>query len=197
MMNDSCEIHELVLSAIDLISMSKTFSEEELRKIFDRIESTSDGAYRHYEAVLDDIEQAELRKVMDDMLNSLPEKYLKVLKMRFFDNMTLKECAEQIGTTLDGVKRIIEKALRELRKPSANLMELRAFVSDEVIYDFAMRRKGVSSFRISRESSTESAVFHLIEYREKLRKKMEHSLVDYADIEKLWELHNEVFLQTQ
>ena len=48
MMNDRCEIHELVLSAIDLISMSKTFSEEELRKIFDRIESTSDGAYRHY-----------------------------------------------------------------------------------------------------------------------------------------------------
>ena len=48
MINDSYEMHELVLSAIDLLSMSKTFSEEELRKIFDRIESTSDGAYRHY-----------------------------------------------------------------------------------------------------------------------------------------------------
>ena len=45
---DRNEIHELILSAIDLVSMSRTFSEDELKKIFDKITSTSDGSYRHY-----------------------------------------------------------------------------------------------------------------------------------------------------
>ena len=47
-MDNTTELHELALSAIDLLSMSRTFSEEELKKIFDRIIATSDGVYRQY-----------------------------------------------------------------------------------------------------------------------------------------------------
>ena len=149
-----------------------------------------------YEAVLDEVEQEELREVLDDMLDALSERQSKIIRMRYFDNMSLKECAEETGVTVSGVQTNIANALRQLRKPSENLKKLRTFVTDEEIYDFGMIRKGVASFQTSRESSTETAVFHLLEYREKLRKKMEHSLVDYAEIEKLWELHEEVVLHT-
>ncbi len=47
-MKGTQEIHELILSAVDLFSMAQTFERSELEKIFDRIESTSDGEYRVY-----------------------------------------------------------------------------------------------------------------------------------------------------
>ena len=47
-MQGTQEIHELILSAVDLLSMAQTFDKAELEKIFDRIESTCDGNYRVY-----------------------------------------------------------------------------------------------------------------------------------------------------
>lgn len=44
----SQEIHELILSAVDLLAMAKTFDKDELDKIFARIESTSDRDYNVY-----------------------------------------------------------------------------------------------------------------------------------------------------
>ena len=47
-MKDKTELSELILSAIDLLSMSKTFSQDDLEKIFTRIIDTSEGTYRYY-----------------------------------------------------------------------------------------------------------------------------------------------------
>ena len=47
-MNDKTELSELILSAIDLLAMSQTFTPDDLEKIFTRIIETSEGTYRFY-----------------------------------------------------------------------------------------------------------------------------------------------------
>ena len=120
------------------------------------------------DAALDRIEQEELKEILDKMLSALPENQSNVLKMRFSDGLTLKECAERSGVYPETVRQTEIKALNGLRNQSENMKSLREFVDDADIYDMGMIRRGLSTFRSTLESTTETAAFNLMRYREKL-----------------------------
>ena len=120
---------------------------------------------------LDDLEREELKQILDDMIDGLSEKQARIIRLRYNEGYTLKQCGEFFGVTAEGARKIEEQALRKMRKQSDNMMLLREFIPDTVVYDFGMIRRGLSSFRTTLESTTETAAFNLMRYREKLSEK--------------------------
>jgi RNA polymerase sigma-B factor len=65
----------------------------------------------------DDIETdaVEARVVLAPVVRRLSERDRKVLRMRFFDDCTQREIADQIGVTQTQVSRVLSRIMRELR----------------------------------------------------------------------------------
>ncbi|MFV0419982.1 MAG: RNA polymerase sigma-70 factor [Dysgonomonas sp.] len=59
---------------------------------------------------------ADVQKIIDATLNSLPEKTLEVFRLSRYSNKSNKEIAEMLNITTKGVEFHITKALNELRK---------------------------------------------------------------------------------
>jgi predicted DNA-binding protein (UPF0251 family) len=73
-----------------------------------------------------EIEEAETTKLVDEALGSLTSREAKVLRMRFYDDMTLEAIGKQFGVQQERIRQIEAKALRKLRQPrlAAPLSEL-------------------------------------------------------------------------
>ena len=75
--------------------------------------------------------QAGLRDVVKDILDSLPPREAKVLRMRFGIEMstdhTLEEVGKQFDVTRERIRQIEAKALRKLKHPSRS-DKLRSFI---------------------------------------------------------------------
>ncbi len=123
------------------------------------------------DAALDRIEQAELKGIIDKMLEALPDDQREVLRMRFFEGLTLKECTERSGRKSETVRQTELRALGALRKQSDNMKSLREFIADPEVYDLGMIRRSVSTFMTTLESTTETAAFNLMRYRDRLTEK--------------------------
>lgn len=54
---------------------------------------------------------------LDSLLKTLTPREESVLRMRLFDELTLEECAKQVGVTRERIRQIEAKALRKLRSP--------------------------------------------------------------------------------
>ncbi|MEI6222349.1 MAG: RNA polymerase sigma factor [bacterium] len=66
---------------------------------------------------------APLRKVMQTIINKLPEQYRKVVQLRFVEQYSLAEVAERMGITLANVKVLQHRAVKkciEIRKELSN-----------------------------------------------------------------------------
>ncbi len=120
------------------------------------------------DAALDRIEQTELKAIIARMLSALPDDQSNILRLRFFDGLTLKECSERSGQSPEKVRQTELKAIRQLRSQSDNMRELREFVADPEVYDLGMIRRSVSTFMTTLESTTETAAFNLMRYRDRL-----------------------------
>ena len=77
------------------------------------------------------VENRELRRILDDVLDTLPEKEKKVIKLRFGleDNRqwTLEEVGKLFNVTRERIRQIESKALRKLRHPS-RLHNIKSFL---------------------------------------------------------------------
>ena len=75
--------------------------------------------------------QVGLREVVKDILDSLPPKVAKVLRMRFGIDMstdhTLEEVGKQFDLTRERIRQIEAKAIRNLKHPSRS-DKLRSFI---------------------------------------------------------------------
>ena len=75
-----------------------------------------------------------LRTAMRELLETLPEREAKILRMRFGIDMhsehTLEEVGLQFNVTRERIRQIQEKTLRKLRQPS-NSESLRSFMDDD------------------------------------------------------------------
>lgn len=78
--------------------------DEEQLALFD--ESEEEGGYE---------EREERIQMMRRELMRLPPRVVRILKARFFDNLSNKEVAEQLGLTVEGVKKTIVRAFAEIR----------------------------------------------------------------------------------
>lgn len=115
-----------------------------------------------YGDVLDDMERQQLKEVLWGMVEELPEQQSEVLKMRFKDNMKLREIGAVCGFSIDRARQIENKGLRTLRNPKRSRI-LKEFLDDNRIYNSALHGNGVSSFNRSWTSSTERVALSRID----------------------------------
>ena len=62
------------------------------------------------------IESAEARVVLDPVVHRLSDRDRRIVRLRFFDECTQQEIAEDIGLTQAQVSRVITRILGELRE---------------------------------------------------------------------------------
>lgn len=122
---------------------------------------------------LERIQQEQLKAELWDCVNSLPGQQPAVLKMRFQENMTLGAIGQEYETTLEAVRQIHNKALRELRK-SKYAKRLRPFLpDDERIYSMAITGNGMGKFNRTWTSSTERVALDVMDWEERCRMHLE------------------------
>ena len=102
----------------------------------------------------------QLKDTIWPMVDKLPEKQCKVIRMRFCENLTLKEAGQHIGVTIEAARQWEKKAFRELRR-SSNLRKLRPFLP-EVMEGRAYQGNGIGTFNRTWTSSTERVALELM-----------------------------------
>jgi RNA polymerase sigma factor (sigma-70 family) len=109
------------------------------------------------EELLDRLEQEELWQCVD----GLPGKQPDVIRSRYKDNMTMKQCGQFCGISEAEVRKQQLKALRSLRS-GENAKKLRPFLpGDAWIYSGALIGNGVDHFNQTWTSSTERVALEL------------------------------------
>lgn len=113
------------------------------------------------EEALDRLEQEELCSVLWQCVDSLPGKQPDVIRSRYKDNMTMKQCGEVCGISIEATRQQHMKALRSLRS-GENAKKLRPFLPEDAwIYSDALIGNGVERFNHTWTSSTERVVLEL------------------------------------
>lgn len=120
--------------------------------------------------VLDQVQQEQLRAVIWDCVDQLPDRQPEVIRKRYQDNKTLKEIAGDYGVTPELIRQIESKAMRELRK-SRHCNRLRPFM-EERIYSMGVRMNGARHFDRTWTSSTEYAALRLAEWRQEAAERL-------------------------
>lgn len=126
-------------------------SEDEEITVADTVESTLEPETE----IMDKVDSELLRNIIWPMVDELPEKCVKVVRMRYRYGMTLKETGRNVGVSIEAARQWESKALRELRKPS-RAKKLRPFLED-MQETAAYQGCGVGVFNRTWESSTERA----------------------------------------
>lgn len=105
--------------------------------------------------------QEALRRILWSCVDGLPEIQASVICNRYQKNLTLKECGEACGISIEATRQQHMKALRELRSyENANLLQ--PFLPEaERIYCGALIGNGAEQFRRTWTSSTERVALEL------------------------------------
>lgn len=113
------------------------------------------------EKLLDRLEQEELCSILWQCVDGLPGKQPDVIRSRYKDNMTMKQCGQFCGISEAEVRKQQLKALRSLRS-GENAKKLRPFLpGDAWIYSGALIGNGVERFNHTWTSSTERIAMEL------------------------------------
>lgn len=113
------------------------------------------------EELLDRLEQEELCSILWQCVDGLPGKQPDVIRSRYKDNMTMKQCGQFCGISEAEVRKQQLKALRSLRS-GENAKKLRPFLpGDAWIYSGALIGNGVDHFNHTWTSSTERVALEL------------------------------------
>lgn len=157
---DGKTLEEIKRSALmgKIGSLDVPVGEESDGTLYDLIPSGMDDK----EEVLNKVANEELAEVLWGMVKELPGQQSEVLKMRFKENMKLREIGAVYGFSIDRARQIESKGLRTLRNPKRSRI-LREFLDDERIYNSALHGNGVSSFSDTWTSSTERIALKRIE----------------------------------
>lgn len=157
---DGKTLEEIKRSALmgKIGSLDVPVGEESDGTLYDLIPSGMDDK----EDVLNKVANEELAEVLWGMVEELPGQQSEVLKMRFKENMKLREIGAVCGFSTDRARQIESKGLRALRNPKRSRI-LREFLDDERIYNSALHGNGVSSFSNTWTSSTERIALKRIE----------------------------------
>ena len=75
--------------------------------------------------------KAETSSVINDILNSLPPRAAKVLRLRFEHDLTLDEIADSFDLSKERIRQIEKKALRKLRTIAGRGKQLREIYEEQ------------------------------------------------------------------
>lgn len=113
------------------------------------------------EELLDRLEQEELCSILWQCVDGLPGKQPDVIRSRYKDNLTMKQCGQFCGISEAEVRKQQLKALRSLRS-GENAKKLRPFLPEDAwIYSGALIGNGVERFNHTWTSSTERVALEL------------------------------------
>lgn len=113
------------------------------------------------EELLDRLEQEELCSILWQCVDSLPGKQPDVIRSRYKDNMTMKQCGQFCGISEAEARKQQIKALKSLRS-GENAKKLRPFLPEDAwIYSGALIGNGVEQFNHTWTSSTERVALEL------------------------------------
>ena len=122
------KIRKIMKISKEPISMETPIGDDDDSHLGDFIEDTNSLA------PLDSAQYGSLRDVTKDVLDSLPPREAKVLRMRFGIEMntdhTLEEVGKQFDVTRERIRQIEAKALRKLRHPSRS-EKLKSFLETD------------------------------------------------------------------
>ena len=128
---------------------------------YDTIGDLQPGAADVEGSVLDAVQKEQLKAVIWPLVDSLPGKQPAVIRMRYQEGLTLKECGEHLGLAFQGIRTYEANAFRELRKPSRARL-IKPFL-DEYIYSGAVQGNGSGTFNRTWTSSTERVALKIAE----------------------------------
>lgn len=111
------------------------------------------------ESVLSEIEIGELGKLLWPMVDSLPEEQGQVIRLLYRHDKSVQSTGELLHISSGRVRRVREKALRELRYSEIG-ETLRAFLPEE-LGSMAYGHNGISEFNCTWTSSTELAALKM------------------------------------
>lgn len=112
------------------------------------------------EEVIDEIDQKKLSSLLWSLVNALHEEQAEVIKRRFQNEETLKECGSALGFSPEKVRQIEARALRQLReKDNGERLAKYAF---NTAYSLGLQCTGVTAWKTLGMSSTERAAFKMI-----------------------------------
>lgn len=121
------------------------------------------SAWNLEDEALDRIQQEELSRVIWECVDSLPDRLPEVIRRRYQGGETLRQVGKVVGLSVEQVRQMEGKALRELRKPSRS-ERLRPFLPEaERVYNSALKGVGASCFNHTWTSSTEREALRLAE----------------------------------
>lgn len=113
------------------------------------------------EELLDRLEQEELCSILWQCVDSLPGKQPDVIRSRYKDNLTMKQCGQFCGISEAEARKQQIKALKSLRS-GENAKKLRPFLPEDAwIYSGALIGNGVERFNHTWTSSTERVALEL------------------------------------
>lgn len=120
------------------------------------------------EDTLERMQHEQLKAVLWECVDNLPDRQQEIIRKRYQDNMTMAEIGREQGVTLEAIRQHEAKAMRDLRKPKRS-DRLRPFLpEDERIYSMGLCGNGAERFKQTWTSSTERAVI----VREELAERM-------------------------
>ena len=112
-----------------------------------------------YEDVLENIYHEETARELWGQVDKLPEREREVIRSRFRDDLTLKQCGDALGVSTERVRQLQEKALRRLRSPKIE-RRLSPYLSNGGAYSFGLR-SGIGTFKDSWTTAQEAAMMEL------------------------------------
>lgn len=112
--------------------------------------------------VLDRIHREEIHRAIERELEELPEREADVIRKRYYEGMTLKEIAANVGISPERIRQLEERALRKLRRPAPS-RRLNACYSESGAYSAGLRGTGLKSFKYDHTSAQERAIMKLEE----------------------------------
>lgn len=117
-------------------SMDKTVNDETDSSLFGDL-IPDQRAAATLEAVEDREYQKQLHDALEIALGAVPENYGKVLRLRYYQDMTLEECGGCLGVGAERVRQMENKGLFVLRRPE-NAAYLRPFFDFNYFYSTGM-----------------------------------------------------------
>lgn len=109
------------------------------------------------EDTLEQIQQKQVRTILWEYVDSLPDRQPEVIRKRFQDNMTLEEIGNEFGVRRESIRQQEARAMRELRKPHI-AKKLRPFLTEEEeVYNMGIKGTGFESFSQTWTSAAERA----------------------------------------
>jgi RNA polymerase sigma factor (sigma-70 family) len=96
------------LTALDTNTAEFDMSKEQITSLMNNEE----------QSYLQDFDSFELKTIMENAINLLPEREQLILRLHYFDGLTLDEISSKIDISKERIRQIEMKALRRLRHPT-------------------------------------------------------------------------------